>query len=490
MNISSHDREICLRVLQKISEDPSIINDDDRMKALVAKIHTQGKKGQRRTARESRAAFDRDLRTTTFLVQQQRQRATASSQPRARLTSAQTVTPDLQAPDPQVPAALSRSALCYICKQPYTHVHRFYHLLCPECASLNWQKRGQRAGLHGRTALLTGGRIKIGYEVALRLLRDGARVLLTTRFPRDAARRFGAESGFEAWSDRLAIFGLDMRDVPSVEAFAVQLLETQPHLDIIIHNAAQTIKRPLAFYQHLLDKDNALTLPDTAQALIAQTLMAPSLISSARLNNDAALLVGTALLESHPLYPNEKGMETHFPQGRLDADGQQFDARPGNSWRLRLHEVSTVEVLEAYLVNAVAPFVLNAKLKPLLLRSPHPRRFIINVSAMEGQFARQNKTWFHPHTNMAKAALNMMTRTCANDLMRDGIYMNSVDTGWITDENPHPRASYAREQRGFYTPLDAIDGAARIYDPIAQGIANPEDPLFGHFLKDYAPYPW
>ncbi len=467
MEISPHEREVCLRVLQQISEDPSVINDDERMKALVAKIHTQGKKGQRRTARETRAAFDRDLRATTLLVQQQRERAETS---RSALTLP--AAPQSAAlADSQ--RSLSRAALCYVCKQPYAELHWFYHQLCPDCATFNWQKRTQRADLRGRTALLTGGRIKIGYEVALRLLRDGASVLLTTRFARDAARRFGAETDFAAWRDRLQIFGLDLRDLSSVEAFAAHLLETQPHLDIVIHNAAQTVKRPLAFYQHLLDAENALALPDGAQMLIA----------------NGASPNRAALLERHPLYPGEAALQAHFPHGQLDADGQQFDARPHHSWRRRLHEISTLEMLEVHLVNAVAPFVLNAKLKPLLLRSPHPRRFIVNVSAMEGQFYRRFKTDKHPHTNMAKAALNMMTRTSASEYAKDGIHMNSVDTGWVTDEDPAVIAARKVEEQGFSPPLDIVDGAARIVAPIFDGLSTGEH-AFGLFYKDYKPTEW
>ncbi len=175
--------------------------------------------------------------------------------------------------------------------------------------------------------------------------------------------------------------------------------------------------------------------------------------------------------------------------GQYDTDGQQIDARTNNSWRLRLGEVETQEMLEAQLINAVAPFVLNSRLKPLLLRSPFPRRFIVNVSAMEGQFGRGGKTVFHPHTNMAKAALNMMTRTSAADYARDGIYMNSVDTGWITDENPLPRKEYMQTERGFFTPLDVHDGAARVLAPVYDGLSG-YDPLFGNFLKDYVPHPW
>ena len=141
------------------------------------------------------------------------------------------------------------------------------------------------------------------------------------------------------------------------------------------------------------------------------------------------------------------------------------------------------------LVNSVAPFVLNSRLKPLMMRSPFKRRFIVNVSAMEGQF-RRHKTVFHPHTNMAKAALNMMTRTSGEDYAKDGIYMNSVDTGWVTDENPTPKRDKIQEERGFFPPLDIIDGMARIYHPIAEGINLEAEPPFGLFLKDYASCPW
>ena len=125
-----------------------------------------------------------------------------------------------------------------------------------------------------------------------------------------------------------------------------------------------------------------------------------------------------------------------FPEGQLDQDLQQVDLRGRNSWRLLLAEVSSVELLEVQLVNAIAPFVLNARLKPLMLRTPERDKHIVNVSAVEGQFYRNFKTTRHPHTNMAKAALNMMTRTAATDYHGDGIHMNSVDTGWVTDEDP------------------------------------------------------
>ncbi len=167
----------------------------------------------------------------------------------------------------------------------------------------------------------------------------------------------------------------------------------------------------------------------------------------------------------------------------------EWDGHAANSWTLLADEVDPIELVEVQFVGAMAPFLLCSRLRPLLARSPAERRFIVNVSAMEGQFARAAKTVFHPHTNMAKAALNMLTRTAAADYARDAIYMNSVDTGWITDENPLPKRTRIEERDGFVPPLDVIDGAARVYHPIVFGISA-ETPLFGLFLKDYKPHAW
>jgi NAD(P)-dependent dehydrogenase (short-subunit alcohol dehydrogenase family) len=331
---------------------------------------------------------------------------------------------------------------CYVCKQPFRRLHAFYHALCEACAERNFAARSDSVDLGGRRAIVTGGRVKIGFEVVLALLAAGARVTVTTRFPRDAERRFAEAIIDGERRDRLRVVGLDFLDVRGV----LRWIESERDaLDILINNAAQTVRRPPAYYAQLAAAEQGL-LPPPKAAL------------------DALM----------------------FPD-RDDEEGKPLDLRPRNSWVLDAGDVEPAELAEVHVVNAIVPFLLATRLRPLFAKSAFADRYIVNVSAMEGVFAYPNKQPRHPHTNMAKAALNMFTRTSAADYIRDGIYMNSVDTGWITQENPHGKKQHI-ESTGFCPPLDIVDGSARVIAPILRGVRG--DRIAGAFFKDYEPAPW
>ncbi|HEY5922097.1 MAG TPA: SDR family oxidoreductase [Kofleriaceae bacterium] len=385
---------------------------------------------------------------------------------------------------------------CYVCKIEFHELHHFYDQMCPPCAELNFAKREQTADMRGRVALVTGARVKIGYQAAVMLLRAGAEVIVATRFPRDAARRYAREPDSAEWMQRLHVYGIDLRHTPSVELLARHLLQTQPRLDALINNACQTVRRPAGWYDHVVVGEDEpphtafeRTVLDRNRALLGGP-GGSQLQLAASGEIQATGLWKSAVLSQVPLLAEDLERGSHlYPKGRLDQDLQQVDMRDFNSWRMTLADVPTAELLEVHLVNAVAPFVLNARLRPLLAAVASRDAHIVNVSAMEGQFYRRWKTDKHPHTNMAKAALNMMTRTSAADYVRDGVHMNSVDTGWVTDEDPLAHAERKQQIHGFHPPLDIVDGAARIIDPIFAGL-NSGSHQWGLFLKDYKPTPW
>jgi NAD(P)-dependent dehydrogenase (short-subunit alcohol dehydrogenase family) len=376
---------------------------------------------------------------------------------------------------------LRRARSCYTCKQRYVDVDAFYHQLCPPCAALNRSRRDARTDLTGRRALLTGGRAKIGMYIALRLLRDGAHTTITTRFPTDAVRRFRALPDSADWIDRLRVVGIDLRDPEQVLALADEVAAQGP-LDVLVNNAAQTVRRSKGAYAQLAAAESAALPPGPEVEVLRLGDAKHELAGPGSASFTPAALTALALTTG------SASLERVAAGTAIDAGGLVPDLAPVNSWTQHVQHVDPVEMLEVQLCNVTAPFLLVSRLRPSLAASPARRTYVVNVSAMEGQFGRGYKGPGHPHTNMAKASLNMLTRTSAKEMLEnDGILMTSVDTGWITDERPHPTKARLAEE-GFHAPLDLVDGAARVYDPIVRGELG-ED-LSGVFLKDYRPSPW
>ncbi|MFD6970254.1 SDR family NAD(P)-dependent oxidoreductase [Streptomyces sp. NPDC059949] len=496
----------CLDLLHQARQLP--VDDAQRrlLERAAGTLVRDGRLRRRAEARAERAAADAKLLTTTAMGAADRVMDAPLSTPTAPergLTVREYVqlrpeasaarqlpdgTPDLDGPS----RLLNRPQRCYVCKDHYRQVHDFYHLLCPECAGENLAHRAARTDLTGRRALLTGGRVKIGYQVALMLLRDGAELTVTSRFPQDTVRRFAAAPDAAEWWHRLRIAALDLRDPRQVLAFTDHMLSQGLPLDVLINNAAQTLRRSPEAY-------TALSAGETTAA--PASLAAPQIWTAPGFSVPGprtAPLPWTAELAPPLRAPHALTADTAhaadasaaaalLPQEAVDEAGLLPETTATNSWTLRLGQVDPTELLEVQLVNAVAPFLLADRLLPLLDASPHPHRYLINVSAVEGQFAVRDKTSDHPHTNMAKAALNMLTRTSATDLATRGIHTCSVDTGWITDEKPLPARQW-HAATGWRPPLDIVDGAARIYHPIVQGQAG--EPVHGILLKDYRQVPW
>jgi NAD(P)-dependent dehydrogenase (short-subunit alcohol dehydrogenase family) len=467
---------IMLEVLAEIDDLPIDHVDAERARRATAKVFKSVKQRRRDERRERVVAADNAVTG-----------ATATGAP-GRIDDETAGIPLAATTDAPMAGTLIRPRACYVCKARYAVVDAFYHQLCPECATVNRAHRDARTDLTGRRALLTGGRAKIGMYIALRLLRDGAHTTITTRFPNDAVRRFTAMPDSGDWLPRLRVVGIDLRDPAQVIALADAVAADGP-LDILINNAAQTVRRSPGSYAPLVAGESAPLpggpLPELVTfGHVHVTGTAARALAAEHGHHQLTPQVVTALAMS----AGSTSVERISNGSAIDAGGLVPDLAPTNSWVATVDAVDPIELLEVQLCNSTAPFILISRLRAAMAASPARRTYVVNVSAMEGQFGRAYKGAGHPHTNMAKAALNMLTRTSAPEMLAtDGILMTAVDTGWITDERPHPM-KVRLAGVGFHAPLDLADGAARVYHPIVRGEAG-ED-LYGCFLKDYAPSPW
>ncbi|MEV0523765.1 SDR family NAD(P)-dependent oxidoreductase [Streptomyces sp. NPDC050439] len=470
----------CLSVLDELDKLDVDHPDAIAVRRATAGVYRTVKQRRRQERRAAKTAHDKAVTEAT---------ATGSAERIDDETEG--LLPSSQTEEGRIAGILQRPRSCYTCKTRYVEVDYFYHQLCQDCAALNRSKRDARTDLTGKRALLTGGRAKIGMYIALRLLRDGAHTTITTRFPKDAIRRFKAMDDSADWLHRLEVVGIDLRDPAQSVALAEQLAAAGP-LDILINNATQTVRRLPSAYAALVDGEGA---PLPAGELPAHSVIGA--FNSGAVDGLAALPVGTSGLDAQQvadlaLVAGNASIARHLDGTAIDAGGLVPDVVDSNTWVQTIEQISPVELLETQLCNYTSPFILISALRSAMAdaakKASSGRSYVVNVSAMEGVFGRGYKGAGHPNTNAAKAAMNMVTRTSAQEMFQtDGILMTSIDTGWITDERPHYDKLRLADE-GFHAPLDLIDGAARVYDPIVRGEAG-ED-LFGIFLKDYAPGKW
>ncbi|MFF2303455.1 SDR family NAD(P)-dependent oxidoreductase [Streptomyces sp. NPDC058128] len=474
---------VCLGVLDELDKLDVDHPDAIRVRRATAGIYRTVKQRRRQERRAFKTANDKAVTEAT---------ATGSAQRIDDETEG--ILPSSVTEEGRIAGILQRPRSCYVCKTRFVEVDYFYHQLCQKCAAENRSKREARADLTGKRALLTGGRAKIGMYIALRLLRDGAHTTITTRFPKDAIRRFKAMEDSADWMHRLEVVGIDLRDPAQAVALADQMTEAGP-LDILINNATQTVRRLPSAYAALVEGESA--------ALPAGELPAHHVIGAfnsgavGELVGSSELPAGVRDLEAQQvadlaLVAGNATIAKHLDGTAIDAGGLVPDVVDSNTWVQSIEQISPVELLETQLCNYTAPFILISKLRPVMAEAARKaasgRSYVVNVSAMEGIFSRGYKGAGHPNTNAAKAAMNMVTRTSGEEMFKtDGILMTSVDTGWITDERPHFDKLRLAEA-GFHAPLDLVDGAARVYDPIVRGEDGVD--LYGCFLKDYAPANW
>ena len=333
--------------------------------------------------------------------------------------------------------------ICLICRERNID----YYGICPECRKFSDSKRSETVDLTGRTAVVTGGRIKIGYAVCLRLLRQGARVIAVTRYPKTAMEKYMKEPDFHEFSSRLSVIGFDLIRIDRIGELVNCIADISGGVvDILVNNAAQTVKKSRDYY-------------------------------AAAIAHESELMIVTE--EIYPIMTpeNQEGFGL-IPQNQLVDYGE----RPcENSWVRKPEEITPQEMLEVQLINVSAPFLLTNSLRKFMGSDIERKKFVINVSSVEGRFLDRPKLARHVHTNMAKASINMMTHSIASDFARDGIYVYSCDPGWVSNQFP-PAYEISKS---FVPYLTYDDGGARVLYPIVKNMYADKVTDFGSFYKDY-----
>lgn len=448
-NFTQNEWESCLKVLKALKDEPFLNPDNQTFSGLITKIHKNAKKQNRLESYSQMKTHDLEINSESVLMKKALAGVSAfydDEKNDTRLTRL------------QIPKN------CYCCNQSYQYAHSFYTRLCPKCADENYEKRFLSADLTGRNVILTGGRVKVGFATALKLLRNGANLVLTTRFPALALETLQQEADYEEWKDRLWVYGLDLRNLKAIQEFIDFYQSKFQTLDILINNAAQTIKYPDQYYLPIIRRENEMLVEFK--------------------NNQKLIPNATPISAEVGKLEYAENEETNVALTRF---GQPVDNRDKTSWNSTLEEISMYELVEVNLINHIAPYFLIKELKPLMKASSFKERFIVNVTSSEGIFSYNNKTMFHPHTNMTKAALNMMTLTSAKEFEKDQIYMTAVDVGWISTGAKESLRKKQFEQ-GYIPPLDSVDGAARILHPILEGING--NYFSGVLLKNYKINDW
>lgn len=446
-DFSKTEWESCLRVLNQLKDQPFQNPDNQLFSGLITKIHKQAKKQSKRE---------------DYLQKKKADLAVLQSSTISKNALANTTLYYDDEPVKQSFSQLQLEKNCYACNSKYSLAHSFYNRLCPSCSGVNYKNRFKEIDLTNRNVILTGGRVKIGYATALKFLRANANLTLTTRFPAIALSQLQKEKDYDQWKDNLKVYGLDLRNLKEVKEFINHYSNENEHLDILVNNAAQTIKYTDEYYLPILQSEQKLLKVYESSSLLS---MNKTDVISKKMLSDA----------------KEIKIE-------LNRFGNPIDDRNKNSWNSTLEEISMTEILEVNLINQISPYLLIKELSPLMKKSNFKYKFIINVTSSEGQFSYDNKTIFHPHTNMTKAALNMLTRTSAKEYENYNILMSAVDVGWVSTGAKEILRKKQFDE-GYIPPLDSVDGASRIMHPIIEAIEN-ENLIVGKLIKNYKEETW